>query len=278
MNVLQAHDRSNTGLTYYLHVNSAGYYSEIDYNTGTNRPNGWRDYQIIIITNGEMEVERDGKITKYKKGSLILFKPDEAQKYSCKKDTNSAYIWIHFTGYAVKDILEEFCLYKNNCYFFNTNNEDIYNIKKIITELSFKKPLYRIRATEYFLDFLYSIKTRIDLSTYRLSDYDKISPAIDKIISHPNGNYTAQDLANLTNLSLSRFLHLFKQLLNKTPMALKNELLLERAKNMLIDTDLSVTEISIQLGEIDPLYFSKKFKKAFGLSPTTFREVNKITP
>ena len=120
MNVLQAHDRSNNGLNYYLHVNSAGYYSEIDYNTGTNRPNGWRDYQIIIITNGEMEVERDGKITKYKKGSLILFKPDEAQKYSCKKDTNSAYIWIHFTGYAVKDILEEFCLYKNNCYFFKS--------------------------------------------------------------------------------------------------------------------------------------------------------------
>ena len=101
MKVLQAHDKENYLSNSFIHINGVGYFSEIDYVTNTSRPNGWRDYQFILITNGEMHVSRNGKTYCYKKGSLILFKPDEPQRYSCPKDKNSAYIWIHFSGYAV---------------------------------------------------------------------------------------------------------------------------------------------------------------------------------
>lgn len=46
---------------------------------------------------------------------------------------------------------------------------------------------------------------------------------------------------------------------------------IESAKMMLLDTELTVNEISYQLGYADPHYFSNLFKKKTGLSPNHFR-------
>ena len=277
MKVLQAHDKDNYLSNTFIHINGVGYFSEIDYETHTDRPNGWRDYQLILITNGVMNVIRNGKTYCYKKGSLILFKPDEPQLYTCPKDKNSAYIWIHFTGYAVKDVLQELSLYALNHYTVKNDAKDVYRVEKIVKELSLKKPNYRIRSVQFFLDFLSSISLRLNAENKNLTEYDKITPAIDKIISNTEEYFNVNDLANLCNLSVSRFLFLFKKNMGKSPIAFKNEILIERTKNMLTDSDMSITEISLTLGEQDPLYLSKKFKKAYGLSPQNYRERYKNT-
>jgi AraC-like DNA-binding protein len=174
-------------------------------------------------------------------------------------------------------VLEELSLYNSNFYTLKTDAKDVYKIEKIIKELSVKKPNYHIRSVQYFLDFLYSLSTRVNVVNQNVTDYDKITPAIDKIISNTEEYFTVNDLANLCDLSVSRFLFLFKKLMGKSPIAFKNEILLERAKNMLTDSDMTITEISLTLGEQDPLYLSKKFKKAYGTSPLNYRLLNKNT-
>jgi AraC-like DNA-binding protein len=41
---------------------------------------------------------------------------------------------------------------------------------------------------------------------------------------------------------------------------------------MLINTTLPISQIAEQLGYADPLYFSRKFHKQTGVSPTAYRE------
>ena len=49
------------------------------------------------------------------------------------------------------------------------------------------------------------------------------------------------------------------------------ELRIEEAKKMLMQTDMTVSEISDETGFSDTSYFSKVFLKAVGVSPTHYR-------
>ena len=47
---------------------------------------------------------------------------------------------------------------------------------------------------------------------------------------------------------------------------------MQRAQEQLAHTSLSITYIANGLGYADPLYFSRKFRKQVGMSPSAYRE------
>ena len=50
---------------------------------------------------------------------------------------------------------------------------------------------------------------------------------------------------------------------------------LEKGRLMLCETELSIKEISAEIGYNDQNYFSRIFKNKFGISPTDFRNTNR---
>ena len=62
-----------------------------------------------------------------------------------------------------------------------------------------------------------------------------------------------------------------------SPLAYMNRMRIEKAKEMLIWTDLNINEIAQRTGFFDPLYFSRMFKKHVSLSPSDFRSA-RIAP
>jgi transcriptional regulator GlxA family with amidase domain len=80
------------------------------------------------------------------------------------------------------------------------------------------------------------------------------------------------ELANHVNLSPSRLRQLFKKEIGQTPAQYLNALRLEKAKEMLEDTFLSVKEIRFKVGAKDKSRFAKDFRKAYGLTPVQYRE------
>lgn len=61
-----------------------------------------------------------------------------------------------------------------------------------------------------------------------------------------------------------------KAVTNKSPIQLISSVRLHRAKQLMLQSDDNVAEIAYQTGFSNPSYFSKSFKKEFGLSPTAF--------
>ena len=77
-------------------------------------------------------------------------------------------------------------------------------------------------------------------------------------------------------LKLPNDLRLFKKKYHMTPLKYKQSILLSKAKDLLINTTLSITEISQMLGFDDnPLYFNKLFKSLTRMTPVQFRESQK---
>ena len=104
---------------------------------------------------------------------------------------------------------------------------------------------------------------------------DKITKRKMKIISYVKGNYRQASLPELakqmflTPQYLSQFT---KKHLGKTFKELVVEERIERAKELLVSTDLAINEIIRSLGYENSSYFHREFKKATALSPLVYRK------
>jgi AraC-like DNA-binding protein len=101
----------------------------------------------------------------------------------------------------------------------------------------------------------------------------------EKILSLLNENIydrlKIEDLAEQLNYSKSSLFKVFKKQTGMTISAYFAMLKINKAKELLISTDLSVTEISEKLSFDTQSYFTKSFKRATGSSPLHFRKLFK---
>ena len=95
---------------------------------------------------------------------------------------------------------------------------------------------------------------------------------ISFMITHYNTEISVQELAKSCNLSPSRFMHLFKEHTGQSCSAYLQSLRISNSLSLLTSTQLSITEICLQVGYSDPLYFSRVFTKHTGISPKKYRE------
>jgi len=83
---------------------------------------------------------------------------------------------------------------------------------------------------------------------------------------------SVQDIADILNMSSKYLSSLLKQLTGQTTQQLIHEKLIEKAKEKLSTSELSVSEIAYQLGFEHPQSFSKLFKSKTNQSPLDFRQ------
>jgi transcriptional regulator GlxA family with amidase domain len=83
--------------------------------------------------------------------------------------------------------------------------------------------------------------------------------------------FTIELMATQLGMHERTFLRWFKAHFNSTPLKFINSVRLEKAKSLLLTTDLTVSEICYEVGHLDVSTFRKNFKKLTGISPSAFR-------
>ncbi|WP_039043070.1 response regulator [Sporosarcina sp. ZBG7A] len=101
---------------------------------------------------------------------------------------------------------------------------------------------------------------------YKYQIQQEINTNIDNI------EFSLATLASKLALSTSYVSTLFKQLFGTTFQQYMIAVRLDRAKLLLLSTDMKMYEIAASVGFDDPNYFSAAFKKRFSLSPNQFKE------
>jgi AraC family transcriptional regulator, exoenzyme S synthesis regulatory protein ExsA len=89
--------------------------------------------------------------------------------------------------------------------------------------------------------------------------------------NHLFSGLSLEDLAKLSNMSVSTFQRSFQASFHQSPASYIRTKRLERAKELLGVSDLSVGEIAFQTGFNDVAHFSRTFKAAFHLAPSSYR-------
>ena len=92
------------------------------------------------------------------------------------------------------------------------------------------------------------------------------------ITAHLFSNISLEQLAQLTNCSLSSFKREFKKIFNDTPARYIRNKKLEKATELLQITNLNITEITFECGFNDLAVFSKCFKEKYDTTPSDYRK------
>ena len=94
---------------------------------------------------------------------------------------------------------------------------------------------------------------------------------LDYINEHLNQDIKLADLAQLLGMSQFHFSHLFKQSIGTAPYQYLLQQRVERAKQLLKQTDQSIVDIAFTCGFNSHSHLSKQFRQLTGLTPSAYR-------
>ncbi|GGG65235.1 helix-turn-helix domain-containing protein [Paenibacillus radicis (ex Gao et al. 2016)] len=127
----------------------------------------------------------------------------------------------------------------------------------------------RFQAQQYLYDLLKGILQHA--APVAMNDIEeRLKQAIHYMQNHYREEIRVDKLAELAGLHPTYFSQLFKRNLGKTPVSFLAHLRMNKAKEMLLQTDRSIREIAQDVGYSDEFYFSRRFKEMSGYSPTMF--------
>jgi AraC family transcriptional regulator len=117
-----------------------------------------------------------------------------------------------------------------------------------------------------------NISRRDELELSRVGLVDRrVRRAVELMHARLDRELPLEELAAAAYLSPFHFARLFKKATGASPHAYLAALRIERARQLLAATDLSVTEIGSRVGYQSPSHFGKAFRRATGRAPRAFR-------
>lgn len=185
-------------------------------------------------------------------------------------------------GYSALFILEP--SYRNRMHFKNMlhlNRVDLakseYVLNGMLHEIKHKEPGYelflKIKLEEIIL-FLSRKYTHISIP--KAKSLVRIGKAVQFIETNFHNNIYIQQLAEMSFMSVRNFQRIFKEATGSSPNGYLLELRIQHASKLLTETESAIYSVSEQVGITDWFYFSKAFKKKFGVSPLAYRKQNKL--
>ena len=235
---------------------------------------GRRDYQILYVANGKTHFWFDGKEEIVSAGHMVLYKPEEIQKYVYYLEDNPEVFWIHFTGSDVKNILAYHGISLDEHVFYCGVLPD-YKVlfRKIIQELQ----LCRYGYEDYIASLFNDILLLVDRQQHEQKKATgNVQEQIERAAAYFNQNYNTKisidDYAEALHISTNWFIHNFKQYAGMSPAQYILSLRMVNAQSLLERTTYNIKEISEIVGYENPLYFSRVFKKEIGKSPAQYRK------
>jgi AraC-like DNA-binding protein len=153
-------------------------------------------------------------------------------------------------------------------------------------KLHLKKMLFEQRnqdriSTYAILVSLMNVLILLERSRTTVSYTDANTLRAERMRSYLETHYfsdiTTKDLAALFEISVRYVNDIFKERFNTTPMQYLNNVRIDRAKDLLVETDKDIATICFEVGFENISTFYRSFKNVMGISPNKFREMHALS-
>ena len=257
--------------TYPTRGHADGYYFDIDKGRVLN------EYQLLYITEGEgVFNSAHAKDVPLKAGDLFLLFPGEWHTYHPTGKNGWKSYWIGFKGKNVDDRVKVGFLSVDKPIYHVGFSADIIRLyeeayKRAQEEAPYSQQILA-GIVNHLVGLMYALERSMELSKDH-TRVDMINLARLRIRESLEVDLTIQQIAEDLGVSYSNFRKLFKEFTGISPALYQQDLRLQRAKELLATTTLSIKEIAYRLRFESPDYFSSKFKIKTGKKPSEFRNM-----
>ena len=123
--------------------------------------------------------------------------------------------------------------------------------------------------SNHLLQYSALCKPKLEQDIGGLPSY-KLNRAIAYIETHLSENISLVDIANAIGMSQYYFGRLFRQTTGRSPYQFVIECRVERAKQLLLESSMSITEIALEVGFCSQSHLTQTFKRILGITPKQF--------
>lgn len=255
-----------------IFINYAGYYEFDEPYGATYRQHGRKDYYLSYNHSGSMKIKSGGKIYEVDEGAIFIYRPFEEQYYGQANKQPISNYWVHFTGYAVNELLFKADLGEGNIFYTGVSHEFPVLFEAIINELAEKPYNFKYISASFLEQLLFVISRKLAYNSGE--DVKKRDLRINNTVNFIHRNYsknvTVNELASIAGLSPNRYSIAFKKLTGVSPQQYLINFRLQKAKELIGHTSLNIKQIASLAGFDNQLYFSRIFKKYENISPSGY--------
>lgn len=145
-------------------------------------------------------------------------------------------------------------------------------------ELTRKNSGYRLAVKAQLLEILVTLarhykkqRARAAVLPHRPQQFHKLRTVFDYLQEHYTERIALKDAAARAGMSTSHFCSVFKRLTGGTFMELLLRMRIDKARQLLIQTDLPVTDIAFRVGFENHSYFDRVFRRFARITPREYR-------
>lgn len=261
----------------YVQVNSVGYYGfDETYHSVTHRKSGRPDYMLVYTHSGRSLARFKGEEHCIEAGAIFIYRPGEEQYYGQVENDPLGCYWIHFSGYGIPGLFQQLNFDHRSVITTGINDWLPAAFDLLIRKINEKSSNNHVLFSAMLLQLLHYISSK-DFNHDMAARKNKSSELVSLSLNHMNLNYnqkiSVKELADRSGLCVSRYINVFKEITGYTPKEYMINIRLEKACEIISNTNLSIKEVALTTGFEDQLYFSRLFKKHKNMSPTEYRRI-----
>ena len=230
--------------------------------------------EILYVSGGEGEAILEGKKFRLAPGDLVVVNPGTLHEERSDAKAPLRLIFLAIRDFAVPG-LPAGCLSQEKYRVLSCGEYrykmDIY-LRELLQETSSQIEFYQEISQGLVSALLVLVMRLIRINP---EDEAALSQECQKIKEYLDQNFTSpitlDSLSETVYISKHYLSHLFKEQTGVSPIKYLTSKRMEKACELLSETELPVSEVSKAVGYENPLYFSQVFKRIYGISPVKYR-------
>ena len=244
------------------------------------------DIELIAILSGQMQYNVNGEIVTMNEGEGILVNARQLHYGFSETKTECDFICILFHPVLLctskmfeTDFVKPFI--NSDIPYIHLSKDTLWqkNMVKYICEMCENKtkstsPL----CSQGYVHLLWKeLVENTELAKTNQGNSDSKLSVLKNMMSYIHNSY--KEKISLNEIALSGGVskrtceNIFAKYLNKTPMEYVTDFRLRKSIEMMLNSDMSILEISIETGFSGASYYAEVFRKAFGVSPAEYRKM-----
>nr|WP_275444515.1 AraC family transcriptional regulator [Paenibacillus sp. ACRRX] len=237
------------------------------------------DYILIhCVQSGYGRLTMRGTTYDLGKGDSFFIFPGELFRYVADDKEPWAYRWFALRGTHIEGMLADIGI--------GPHAPVVHPARSMKVELAFKKVQSALREGGISGDLEAEAHARLALAEYsRASHLERLGTSevrsdierqVEQAVRYITLRYSTpisiESLAQQFGYHRTYFSKMFHELTGESPIQLLIRLRMERARTLIMTTKLAVEQVASSVGYNDALYFSKMYKRWFGMAPSSYRK------
>ncbi|MBY7025122.1 MULTISPECIES: AraC family transcriptional regulator [Clostridium] len=249
------------------------------------------ELELILVLSGEFNLKINTDSYNCKEGDIVLINSESLHYFSTKENESSTWNSIVFNMDQLNSTILDNCsvnfitpiinnefklpviihkdsLINNELKCIILNIIDAYNLNYYGFELEIKSLIFKYFSLLFKFNLVEKKTNNTCLNEEKI---EKIKIVLKYIQENYNKEIDIITLSDICHYNQYHFMRFFKKHTGKTCIQFIKNYRLEKAASLISNTDLSITEISLEVGFTNISYFIRSFKEKYNKTPKEFK-------